>query len=180
MNADAWDDAERAYTRPLYYYSTHDGDHVYTAAGLLAGANGQCGAWADLLRQCLLANSIDNAAIQLVLPPFGYTQFAVKSIGYVGPPAYPQDDPWIYSEANLDITAAGVPGQNMATPEAKLFLLHYMVHRGNTYYDPSYGVTAGGAHEYTGLAIDAWAMEILGVEHWRKTDTDPAEDLRFP
>jgi hypothetical protein len=180
MNVDAWNDADRAYTRPLYYYHNESGDDVYYTPGLLAGANGQCHAWADLLKECFLANNIQNVKRTRVLPPGDYRRFAVKNIAFDdADPAYPEDDPWKYSASDLNASIAGIPGQNMATPQLKLFLQHFVVHVGGTYYDPSYGVTTTGAADYSGRAVAAW--ETIGPHgpQWRRRETEPSLDLVF-
>ncbi len=122
-------------------------------------------------------------------------------------PMYPDDGddgnaPWYYGvddsqddqddreTDDLDIRASGVPGQNMATPYAKIFGLHYIVHRTGdaTYYDPSYGLTATGASNYTSQAVDAWGALYWNPERpanenpqvqWRRRTSSPALDLRL-
>lgn len=77
--------------------------------------------------------------------------------------------------------AIGIAGQNMATPYAKLFSQHFIVHRTGdaTYYDPSYGVTTTGANDYTTQAIDAWQDWVNEAWHWRKVSSAPALDVMF-
>jgi len=109
--------------------------------------------------------------------PSGYYEFGVKNIAFTHE-TYPADDPWKYSTNDLDTSVTGIPGQNEATPKAKLFVLHYNVHRtgDSTYYDPSYGTTSAGPEEFTPPALHAWAQWMAGVLHWRTLGSDPTVD----
>jgi len=185
----AWggDENDGQYDRELYYYDGYT--NVTNAAGLLATGNGQCGAWADLLEQCFLANNVPNVAVTLVRPPTVYNAFGVKNITFDDAnPTYPQYSPWQYKENSrtddLDVTVSGEPGQNTNPPHEKLFGLHYIVHvgAGDDYYDPSYGITTTGPPTYTTTVVEAWCMRYEDPPHvdyqWRKRTGDPSE-LRF-
>ncbi len=117
----------------MHYY---DGDTgVTSAAELLSGGDGQCGAWADLLRECFLANNVSNVAFTLVRPPIDYNGFAVKNITFDdADPTYEQYAHSQYKENSrtddLDVTVNDEPGQNTNPPYHKLFDLHYIVHVG--------------------------------------------------
>lgn len=191
-NVCAWDESEKTYSRNLCHYYNSTGDNVTSGAGLLSGGNGQCHAWAELLKECFLVNDITNVKRTRVTPPAGYNAFGVKNIDFDDEdPYYPEDDPWKYRITDedeygreiddLDITATGIPGQNMGTPYAKLSGQHFIVHRtGNaTYYGPSYGITTTGGDDYTTDGIEAWMDWIEGAWHWRKESSAPAVDVVF-
>lgn len=72
------------------------------------------------------------------------------------------------SDADLDIDVAGVAGQNMDTPKAKLFQNHWLVHRG-IYYDPSYGKTTTGNTAFNANIV-AWERDQGGQVSWRKAE----------
>ncbi len=185
-NACAWDESTKTYSRPLHYYENSTGNGNVYAAALLADGNGQCHAWAHLFKECLLVNNVGSQRTR-VTPPAGYDGFGVKNIVFDDAnPQYPTDDPWKYATSDLDIEpppveAAGLAGQNMTTPKAKLFSQHFIVHPSgtSTYYDPSYGMTTSGASSYTASAVDAWEDEIGGASHWRQTSSNPAVDVVF-
>jgi hypothetical protein len=186
-NVCAWNEDAKTYTRKLYYYHNTTGDYVTTAAGLLAGGNGQCHAWAELLKECLLANKVTDAKRTRVTPFAGYKRFGVRRIAFDDEdPSFPEDAPWLYSASDLDALpppdgANGIPGQNMETPMAKLFACHFLVHRAGagTFYDPSYGVGTTGASDYSPQAMDAWEATIGGSDHWRKRSSSPLVDCAF-
>jgi len=190
-NVKAWNPAGKQYDRPLHYYQNHSGDYVTTAAGLLANGNGQCHSWAELFKEALVANGVPNVMRTRVRPPVGFFRLGVKNVAfdYVAP-AYPAYHPWQYGITaydaedrevdDLDITVAGLAGQNADPPYAKLFSRHFIVHRSGDidYYDPSYGVAAAGADAYTQSAVDAWGAIIGGIEYYRERTT-PDAALRF-
>ena len=145
------------FERELYYYKTFDGDEKTSAIELIQNPNkqGQCNAWADLFRQTLLINGVQSERIK-VLPPSNYRAFGVKHIVFRSLPKGQT-----HSTSNLDLAATGLAGQNMETPKAKLFDVHYIVKAGNTYYDPSYGIQPAGTTrvaaqtDYSSSAIGA-------------------------
>jgi hypothetical protein len=167
----AWN-APNSFTRELSYYKTYDGDGKITAEDMLRNSyldryQGQCGAWADLFKKTLAINGVASNFVQ-VDPPTGYTGFGVKNIEFSGTSPY--------STADLDITKPGIPGQNMVTPQAKLFGLHYIIKAGGTYYDPSYGVTTTGEADYSGKAVDA----LFNGSYWyKRSDLTQPPNLKF-
>jgi len=181
----AWDETNKVYSRDLHYYDGYTG--VTSAAQLLSTGNGQCHAWAELLKECLLANNVANVKRTRVNPYTGYDKFGVKNIVFDDQnPTYPNDDPWLYAESDLDIDpppagASGLAGQNTSTPSYKLFARHFIVHRtaDSTYYDPSYGSTTTSASSYTTSGIDAWRDYVSGADHWRKRSSAPAVSVEF-
>jgi len=191
-NVCSWDETNKSYSRELHYY---DGNtDVTSAADLLSTGDGQCHAWAELFKECLLANNVANLKKTRVLPPDPYVQFGVKNIDFDDVnPTYPQYDPWQYKENSrtddLDVTASGIAGQNKATPYHKLFSQHWMVHRTGdaTYYDPSYGTTTTGPADFTTSAIDAWGAWYYDPNptpahydfQWRKESSTPSVDVTF-
>jgi len=176
-NVNAWS-APDTFDRTLYYYRTSDGDLVTSAVGMLENLpppsapntrnQGQCGAWADMFHQALRINGVPNNLV-LVEPPLpvsGYSNFShfgVKNIGFSGTSPYTLTD--------LDPAVAGIPGQNIATPQAKLFILHYVVKAGSSYYDPSYGVTATDETDYSNKAVDALRS---GTNWYKRSGITPA------
>jgi hypothetical protein len=155
----------------LKYYATSLGGNNYTTSQLLVARDGQCGSFADLLKDAFEANGVTGISLTTVLPPTGHYQFGVKNIGF-GTPSYPSTPPYIYAQANLNIAVSGIPGQNTNPPLAKLFARHYIIHRGSgtEYYDPSYGVTTTDATAYS-ANFDAW--QRTSDLHWRAASGTP-------
>ena len=72
---------------------------------------------------------------------------------------------------------ADLPGQNsLPHPKEKQFEVHWIVGRGGTYYDPSYGITGIGSKDYTDKAIALF--EHPGQGKWR-TPRYSDEDQEF-
>ena len=172
-NVCAWNDTAKDHSRALHYYQNVSGDYVTTTSGLLAGANGQCHAWAHLFKECLRANNVQNVMRTRVEPYAGYRQFGVKNIDFDDVnPTYPTEPVWKYGyndrNDDLDIDASGIPGQNMSTPQAKLFAQHWLVHRTGdaVCYDPSYGTTCSGPEGFSAQGVDAWERWWGGSWHW--------------
>jgi len=198
QNVNAWDprEAVRDYARELRYYGGATGNT--TVAALLVPTDpgngdywgdGQCGAWAGLLTECLGVNYLPDVDVIWVRPLIDYSWMAVKEIAFANPPTYPLNDPWMYYHVptqrtgDLGLNLPVLAGQNTAPPYNKLFTLHYIVRiggGGGLYYDPSYGVTATDAAEYTGMAIDAWQTYDAGLAQnvWRQSEGDSSV-LRF-
>jgi len=191
----AWDDTSGSYTRWLHYYLTPSGGGVVYAKDLLLTGDGQCHAWADLLLLCFGAHIISDVGFQPVLvPPAGDTTvspneplggFGVKNVQYTGmvPPRYPSD-PYVYIIVpDLTPQGPGIPGQGTLTPAANLFGNHWIVYQGYAgnktwYYDPSYGVGAPNAANYTAGAIGAWVSATAGT--WRPAPALPPPTLLLP
>jgi hypothetical protein len=153
-----------------------------TAAQLLHDADGQCLCWAELFKECLLVNNVANLKKTKVEPYDYYIAFGVKNIAFDDEnPTYPESDPWFYAFNDLDMSATGIAGQNMATPNEKVFGVHWIVRRtdGSTYYDPSYGTTNTGAANFTANAVAAWEALVTGAAHWRKVTSSPSVDVTF-
>jgi hypothetical protein len=53
-------------------------------------------------------------------------------------------------------------GQNTAPPLEKVFINHYIVQYGNSYYDPSYGVTYTSANDFENKSIQGYGQGITG------------------
>jgi len=185
-NVCAWDESGKDYTRALHYWDDPEVPYM-TAAELVEHADGQCHAWADLLKECLLANNVSNLKRSCVTAATGYNQFAVKNTDLDGDPQYPEDPPWIYGPDDVDTSPVGIPGQNEPTPQCKLFFWHWLVHRTGdlTWYDPSYGRTATGENQdaaeadFTTDTVDAWADQMDSELHWRKVSSEPAVHVTF-
>ncbi len=142
-------------------------------------------AWAELFKECLLANNISGSAIAMANAQAPDEGFGVKNFDFVDPPTwdYPQYDPWIYDTSDLDTSVAGIPGQNMATPQGKLFNYHRVVKVGSTYYDPSYGVTTDDPDTYTATYVEGWFREFdhsgIPIAHWRPAQPVSDDPLVF-
>ncbi len=176
-NVCAWNGVN-AYNYPLHYYKTNTGHHNRAEDELLRDGDGQCSAWARLLKHALLVNNVQSK-VTLVLPPKGYSGFAVKNIAFKAP-SNPDEAPWIYKTKNLDERPQGLPGQNMKTPNAKLFEYHVVVHSYGKYYDPSYGVTVSGADDFTTKFLEAWSKGKRKRKRWRKKSSEPDDKkVRF-
>jgi hypothetical protein len=143
---------------PLWYYFTA-APPASTTSDLLAGQDGDCDAFANLLFDAFQVNGVGNIRFAHIWPAAGHEMLAVKNISFADPPAYPSFPVYKYSFDNLDVSPAGIPGQNMATPSEKRFYYHRIVHRGSgtEYYDPSYGITTTGDADYA-PKIDGWGL----------------------
>ena len=138
-NVCAWNDTLRTYSVPLYYYlSQGPPDNV---PALLQGHDGDCTAWADFLKQCLLANNVSNVAVS--------TAGANPWLRIVAKEADPKDPTFACTVNNETRHGSedfdgnpGINGQGNGgrTPSSKWFAFHRVVKVGSTYYDPSYGV----------------------------------------
>lgn len=153
---------------------------VYTAAKLVVDTNGQCGAWADLLRQCFRTQGIGTAKRVTIRPRFAALPrdcdgkralgFLVKNYAFAAGPGtsgcadYPFrfNDPcgtfgaWAAAEVSDD---PGIAGQDEANP-ASCFGMHYIVKINFRYYDPSYGVGPfTGTKEQANLAWEQGAID---------------------
>jgi len=53
-------------------------------------------------------------------------------------------------------------GQSTQPPAEKVFGSHYIVHSGNTYYDPSYGVTYTNELDFEAKAVVGYWKFFLG------------------
>lgn len=94
-----------------------------------------------------------GSTITEVLPVSGAAEFGVRNMGF-GAALYPT--PWRYKRSELDKTVERLSGQNMTTPQEKLFGRHYPVNVGGVYHDPSYGTTHSGPAAFASAAVDAW------------------------
>ena len=166
---------------PLTYYATLSGGLCTDTAPLLKTREGQCHAFASLLKDVFAANGITTGIqITRVRPPVGLTSLAVKNIIFKHPPTSPSTAPFVYAQGDLLLSDPDLKGQNTAPPKAKLFEQHFIVHdtTGAIYYDPSYGVTTTGEADYTLRAIDGYSNDF--GDHWRKIHPHaPADNLRF-
>lgn len=127
-----------------------------------AQGSGQCGAWAELLRDMARVHGIDRLhKVHVEVPPvhdprqFG---FLVKNWTFNAPPAASAN---AFShtlrlagdggcEAQARLPAQG----NNASPD--IFLNHYIVYDTSThgFYDPSYGTTAANRRAWEAAAVD--------------------------
>ena len=175
-NVDGWNTAAQSYTRPLHYYANgfdlnNRPDETSDYLILSPTGSGNCASWADLLRQCACANGITDVQLTKITPAPGCDMFGVKNLVYV-PTAIddPPLPPFRYPQAQVDISVAGLPGQNTNPPAEKLFAAHYIDSRGAFYYDPSYGVSVSAgsdpvaANAYTLGNIAAWGKQLMYLD----------------
>lgn len=184
----AWDESTNSFSRKLYYYRE---DHKPGDAGaggvekLLQNAksNGQCSTWASLFREAIKLNNAASTHIRAE-PDHPQQSFLVKdwtfpaTVGGVWNFQFPNASMEMHPEpanrkygdlTNLDTE----PGQNTAPPAQKVFINHqfvkYTAASGTTYYDPSYGLTYGGANQaaaekdFQDTAIDGFGKNLRQV-----------------
>lgn len=167
----AWDPATRTYSRPLHYYLGGFSGIAIDYANLLASGDGNCNAWAELLREALLVNGIASQRTTiLAAPTWEQSGFAVKNIEFAQPPAY--SGTYGYDIAQIITTLPGIAGQNTSTPAEKVFGVHWIVHPElGGYFDPSYGVSVSSVTQYQALAIGGWRDYLL--DRWAPANPPP-------
>jgi hypothetical protein len=182
----AWNEETDGYDRPLYYWQTagdpdnpDDPDHpVSTVPELLETTNGNCDAWTRLFREALRVNGADVDRIH-VRPYHGIGPdrwLVVKHVQFLDK-IHPE--PWPYDD--VDTSAQGIPGQNMATPAEKVFRWHFVSRyliedpESHTYYDPSYGETYESEQDFTQTAIAGWGQGPLGGIRYRSVGDKKAQ-----
>ncbi len=160
-NVDAWEPTTRSYTRHLHYYLVSPA--ATTFDGLLAGGNGDCTSWAQLLSQCLLANNVpDPTRVRGKNPVYG-ANYGLGAAVITCQGNEDGTDPTgreYWSSLKLDDTSVDLPGQNTAPPDAKIFNWHEIVRVNAHYYDPSYGYdfanTSAAIGSYTTTGVSIW------------------------
>lgn len=129
---------------------------VYDYENLIMNTDGQCGAWAKLLREVVLTQIPNiNILYRIVVPKINAEGFIVKKWTFIGNGTsgiinYPYQNasegilnfrqPFFYLwgiPCEVSYTE-GTPGQNNRYP-ASLFNNHQMLQYNNICYDPSYG-----------------------------------------
>ena len=143
--------------------------------------NGTCIAWADLLIACLGVNGVD-ATDQIVRK--NGKQFVVKNCDFI-PLANGK-----YAIPNLAILPpVGVPGQNTPpnqSPGQKIFNFHkivklpasYALNGSAIYLDPSYGLIAIDALDYTRKAVAGWE-DSNNASYWVRQTDAPDNEMDF-
>jgi hypothetical protein len=185
----------------LFYYGDDFLDTAVCNADdggdLLTRANraGQCTCFAELLLGALKVNGIGatgtvSAGLQRA-EPVGALHMLVLKWVYNGAGSNPVPFKWnmdfpstfvgemqlplpptggVYGEVTND---TGIPGQNMATPQEKVFSNHVFVYTtgitGGPYFDPSYGVAYTGETDFETQAIKGWTTQDV---------SDPLNRLR--
>jgi hypothetical protein len=137
---------------PLGYYREYTCKEKPTR-GLIKDGDGQCGAWCSFFVDMLKVHGIDNlkegrqirckAAEGFMINNWGFkTPSGAAPYPYVNMKSGPDDAHigptgylWVSSEVD---DLGGVPGQGRNNP-ASLFINHFVIQIGSTYYDPSYG-----------------------------------------
>ena len=201
-NVTTWDN------QPLYYYKPNStmSQNVTTAKELLSSTlrTGQCGAWVDLFRLALRVNGIianRTSARATSLTPEGVRDgILVKQWSAFANPPFYKAGLWrlILRNASSDMTighgggnlvygdltnGTGLPGQNAATPSQKVFSQHLIVKYNNQYFDPSYGVSYGGAGDFQNQAIAGFIFRDTEsatppLEYWWKV-YKPSEAIKI-
>lgn len=134
---------------------------VYDAPSLVTFTNGQCGAWADLLRQCARTLGIDgteyvtiepdpavlprDCSMSDVPPGILIKNQEILGTGTTGCTHYPfryndpcgNAKPWSAGTVEV-LDALGLPGQDEPNPTS-YFSRHFIVKFNLEYFDPSYG-----------------------------------------
>jgi hypothetical protein len=155
---------------------------------------GQCTCFAELLLGALRVNGIGEtgpvSAVRQRVVPSGAAGMLVFNWNYNGsgsntaPFAWSMDFPTsllgemqpeptggVYAEVT---NVAGIPGQNIPTPQEKVFGNHVFVKTtgiaGGPYFDPSYGVFYADEADFETKAIKGWAAT--------HDPTDPLKRLR--
>ena len=128
---------------------------VTDAANLISAGNGQCRSWADFMLQALRAQGLATVnggpvALQAVVIKSPYVAFAVQNWATTG--SSPRTV--ISLDAGVDGATPAVPnpssdeaadslgaaGQGNSPNPPSNFYNHWIVRRGQTYYDPSYAL----------------------------------------
>lgn len=119
---------------PLTYWGDPDVKKTEARKGvraLLKDGDGRCSAWASFLDLVLKAQTVANTAPSGVIPltvPLAYEgeRILVKNVDLTKSP--------------VDESVPGIPGQGVATPQAKSFNAHAFLLSANQIFDPSYGM----------------------------------------
>jgi hypothetical protein len=122
----------------LGYWRGGSATAMFTA-DLLQDTNGQCGAWAELLKDVLAAQGISASKVGVVEAshPMSYL-LLVKTWTFTGSGVSPGTAPYVYVEGEDLTDELGVPGQDNGNPPGA-FYNHFIVQYAGQYYDPSYG-----------------------------------------
>jgi hypothetical protein len=121
---------------------------------LLKDGNGQCGSWAEFLRDCVLAEGVPGATKVTITSTYpngvgtgpatgGWATglFLVKDWTFAAAGTAPAAvAPFTHKRTEITDNA-GVPGQGNANPPGGFFN-HFVVKYDGKYYDPSYGAGA--------------------------------------
>ena len=128
----------------LTYWGGGSASAVNTAE-LLRDGNGQCGAWAEFLRDCWRAQGI-GTGMKIGVDPLPPSEaLLVKNWIFNGTGISSTTVPYCYV-VNTDVfSTTGVAGQNNPNPP-DAFYNHFIVRYGSAIYDPSYGIpsSSGG------------------------------------
>jgi len=123
---------------------------VYDAQRLVVQLNGQCGAWRDLLGQCLNTQGV-TGGLYVTVEPLSSPGFLVRNYEYAdgegtsGCGSYPYrfnspcGGPYWPSGTVEVFDLDGLEGQDESNP-ASWFARHFILKLNGKYYDPSYGV----------------------------------------
>ena len=151
----------------LYYYKagTTFGANALSADDLLLTRTGQCGAWQDLFTQCLSVNGLEPTPIsaygtdvsEAFLVKDWTKDAATRPLPYAwritlatGADMVPVPAGSDYGDLRSSTTLSG---QNSSPPSQKVFGGHFFVQFGQTYFDPSYGVTYTGPNDFVSKAV---------------------------
>ena len=143
---------------PMTYWGDPDLKKTEARKGvkaLLKDGDGRCGAWAPFFDRVLKAQEVPNTAPSGVIPliaPLAYQgeYILVKNVDLAKSP--------------VDLSVAGIPGQGVATPQAKLFNGHAFLLFADQIFDPSYGTRFP--------ALLDWQVNSLDLIRFRTVNGD--------
>lgn len=162
---------------------------VYDAETLIRVGNGQCGAWANFLRELLRCQGIsaigtNSVVVQGMEIKGAFNSFAVKNWAVTGSSARTiiSFDAGVDGlsalipnpAANEAADAPGATGQGNSPNPPSRFFNHYIVRLGQTLYDPSYAL--GPFTDRKKYELAAFAGRIAGntLSDAPADDSDPA------
>jgi hypothetical protein len=121
-------------------YWADDSASATETGRLLKDGNGQCGAWAECLRDSWRVQAITSGRKLEVLPNIVDAMgFLVKDWNFIDPGSSPGTYPFVFVEdVDLFDDPSGAPGQGNQNPPGA-FMNHFIVRHNEQYYDPSYG-----------------------------------------
>jgi len=141
-----------------------------TTADLLKCGNGQCGSWADFLRDCWRVQGINNGRLVQVTANIPLADgFIVNNWTFAATGPSTPTAPYTYLLNRDVLDAKGAPGQNNPDPES-VFVRHYIVRYGNNYDDPSYGT--GPFSSQLQWETGSLAGFFAKGDHWGRPQTE--------
>ena len=135
-------------------------------------ANGQCGAWAELLKDVLAGQGIASSKITVYAASNpGVDGFLVKDWTFIGNGSSPGTAPyvWVLGVDAID-SPNGAPGQGNQNPPGA-FYNHFIVGYNGRFYDPSYGGTFYATQwEWEDASLDGFFRDVGTTSVAKKND----------